>query len=321
MKKEYYILLALIIALTAYLFLKKDNQVHYSLPVLEAMDPGSIDKVKITRAENTKLLLKKDKTWTVTKDNFPADPQGVRQILDAITNLKLSALVSEAGDRVRYELDPPNAIEVSAFEGSSLKRRFFIGKTAPSLNHTFVMIQKEKQIFQADKNFRNKFDKSVDELRNKLVLEFTAKKIQKITIEKQGLTKVFVLNQPQDTTKAAEQDLKPVWQLEDGSQADNTAANDLLSSLSHLSCDNFLDPTDALALEKTERVCKIVLENKESLSLNLFELPDKKTMAGGKSTFSPYAFSLAPYKAKDIVSYVDTLLGIEPPKEKTPDTD
>ena len=309
MKKEYLILIALIIGLCAYLGLKKEDRIHYELPVLAKVDTSDIDRLEINKNDRSIVFKKTGEAWTLTDQNFPADASFVNKMLDIVKGLELSALVSEAGDLVRYELDPPNAVHVTAFSKEDEKRRFSIGKTAPSFNHTFVMLDKDKRIFQADKSFRNDFDKSADEFRDKLVMEFDAKDIRKITLERSGKTLVLTSVEKKEKDKAPE----PQWQLEDGTRADQTAASDLLSSLAHLQCQEYLDRAAAGALEK-EAACKITLENKTVLSLHLFEQDEQEDMAGRAST-SPYEFVLSSYKAKDILSYVDALLGLEDTKE------
>ena len=314
MKKEYLILIALIIGLGAYLGLKKEDRMHYELPALAQVDTAEIDRLEIKKSDRSVVFKKADGAWTLTDKNYPADTAGVEKMLDTIRDLNLSALVSEAGDRNRYELDSDNAIHVAAFAGETEKRRFSIGKTAPSFNHTFVMLDRDTRIFQADKNFRNDFNKSEDEFRDKLVMEFDVKGVRKITLERPGKTIVFSPAAPAKEDEAAE----PEWQREDGTRADQGAVSDLLSSLSHLECQEYLDPADAGALEKETALCKITLENKTVLGLNLFGQDGREDMAGTVSA-SPYAFVLASYKAKDILSYVDTLLGIEETDENRPD--
>jgi len=314
MKKEYIILIILIIGLGAYLGLKRDDQLHYDLPVPAVVDTQKIDRLEITKDKLTIVFSKADKGWTLTDENFPADESAVDKILDTVKELKLSALVSEASDLVRYELDPPNAISVRAFEGKDEKRRFTIGKTAPSFNHTFVMLNNDKRIFQADKSFRDNFDKTTDQFRDKLILKSDAQKIQKITLEKKGKAITLIPAKPGPKPESGEDNKADtqsiVWQHEDGTKADQTAASDLLASLSRLECQAFLNPKDTGALKKETALCKITLENDGVLSLNLFQQDGKDDMAGTVSS-SPYGFTLASYKAKDIVSYVDKLLGIE----------
>ncbi len=51
MKKEYIILIVLIIGLSAYLYLKKDNQVHYELPTLPQVDTDRVNHMEIVKAD------------------------------------------------------------------------------------------------------------------------------------------------------------------------------------------------------------------------------------------------------------------------------
>jgi hypothetical protein len=311
MKKEYLILIVLIVGLSAYLALKKDDQVHYELPALAAVDTKTIDRIDITHGKEALTLSKGDKGWTVTEELYPVDQAAVDSILSAVKDLKLSALVSEAGDKIRYELDTEHAIRVNAFAGEAEKRSFIIGKTAPSFNHTFVMLAADDKIYQADKSFRNDFAKNVDDFRDKLVLSFETETIKKITLEKAGIARTLVFNEPakeDEADKPAE--TKGFWQFEDETPADKTAAEDLLSSLSHLECQGYLKADEAKALEKETAQCKISLENGSVLSLNLFDRTTGEAMTG-LSSVTPYAFTMDSYKAKDIVSYVDKLLGLE----------
>ncbi len=321
MKKEYLILIALIVGLSAYLGLKKDDQVHYELPVLAALDTKELDRVDITQNKETFTLLKSDKGWTVTEESFPVDQAAIDSVLDTIKDLKLSALVSEAGDKIRYELDTARAIQVTAWAGETEKRVFVIGKTAPSFNHTFVMLNDGNNIYQADKSFRNNFDKTIDEFRDKLVLSFETETVKKITLEKSGIVRTLVLSTPAPPKEGeadAEKTKEPsgTWQFEDGTTADETAAQDLLSSLSHLECQGYLKTPETKDLEKEKTLYKISLENGANLSLSLFEQADGETMAG-QSSSTPYAFTIDSYKAKDIVSYVDKLLGLDQKEEAT----
>lgn len=316
MKKEYVILIALIIILGAYLGLKKDDQVHYELPVPGTVDTDKTDRLEITKGNLTIDLNKGEKGWTLTKNAFPADKSAVDNMLDTVRQLRLSALVSEASDLVRYELDPDNAIVVKSFAGKDEQRALTIGKTAPSFNHTFIMLGNDKRVFQADKSFRNNFDKTVDDFRDKRVLEFIPGEIKKITLEKQGKTVTLTAVREKKDNQKEDAAPETTWQLEDGSTADKAVAGDLVSSLSHLECQSYLSETDAAQVKKSPPLCKITLESEETLSLNLFEQDGKESMAGTASS-SPYAFSLASYKAGDIISYMDKLLGLETPDEKS----
>lgn len=323
MKKEYLILIALIIGLGAFLMLKKDNQVHYDLPELAKVDTETVDRIDITTKEKTLVLSRsgEDKTWTITDQAYPVDAAAIREMLDIIRDLKVSALVSEGADLVRYDLDMDNRIQVKALAKDKIIREFTIGKPAPSFNHTFVMLASDKRVFQADKSFRNDFDKSVEDLRDKVILSFKSPEIKALTLEKDGAAKTFTLTPAEaDAPKEGEADAaaKPAedaWLAADGSPADKAAIQDLLSSLSRLECQGYKTEEQAQAIAKETPSCKINLENGKQLGLTLFEIKDGEAVAGTSSA-TPYAFDLASYKAGDIITYIDKLLGLT--KEEKP---
>lgn len=327
MKKEYLILIILIIGLSAYLVLKKDDQVHYELPRIPQVDTARIDRVEISKADRLVVLNKGEKGWTVTDKKFPANPDEIEQMLGALKEIKLSALVSEAKDLARYDLDDTNAITVRALAGKEMLRSFVIGKTAPSYNHTFICLDNvlddmDQTVYQANGNFRNQFDKAAADFRDKNVLGFDPDSMKKISLEKQGKTITLVKTQdPKKTDQekdGTKEDLtaentapkKAVWKNENDSVVDQKSVSDLLSSLSKLECKAFMDNDTAARLKKSQPSCKISLENHRTFVLSLFNKNDNQDVEGTCS-YTPYAFTLTSYKAEDIVSYTDKLLGIE----------
>ena len=330
MKKEYIILVVLIAGLSAYLFLKKDNQVHYELPTVPVVDTSQIDRMEIEKAGQKVVLTKEEKGWTLTDKKYPADEAQIKQMLATLKELRLSALVSEAKDLSRYELDKPNAVKITAFAGKEVLRSFFAGKAAPSYHHTFICLDDTNQlVYQANGNFRSQFDKETPEFRDKKVMEFPVDSIKKITLEKQGKVETLVLvlppkeksgqNSDSQKTAATTRRHKPFWQTQDGSLADEDNVSNLLTSLSKLECDTFLDETQTTGLDKETPACKILLENDQNFVLNLFEKKDAEEDIKATSSSTPYAFSLTGFKAEDIHSYVDKLLGIKK-KERTDST-
>lgn len=323
MKKEYIILIILIIGLGAYLGFKQDNQVHYELPTIPQVDTTRIDRLEISKADRVVTLNKSEKGWTVTDKKFPANTDDVTQMLDTLKQIKLSALVSEAKDLIRYELDDPHAVKVKALAGNEVVRAFVIGKTAPSNNHTFVYLDdKDRTVYQANGNFNAQFDKPAADFRDKQVLAFTPDSMKKITLEKQGKTVTLVKapapetpdqekeDAPKDLTAEKTTTQKSVWKNEDDSAVDQKTISDLLSSLSKLECQAFLDDEEAAQLKEKAPSCKISLENDKIFVLNLFDKNDDQDVEG-LCTYTPYAFTLTSYKAEDIVSYTDKLMGIE----------
>lgn len=315
MKKEYLILVLLIFALSAYLVFKKDDQQNYTLPEPVKIERGEIDRLIITHKKTPIELTKEKDTWGVSDKKsdkkYAADMAAVNKLLDVTRNLKVSGLISESRDISRYELDDDHFIEVTAFKGEALLLSFKIGKTAPSGNHTFIMLAGDTRIYQADQNFNNDFNTSVETLRDKQVLTLKEDAIKQITIEKGGVSKILTALPSKDDTKKV-----PVsWKFEDGSP-DKEALTNLVSSLSALTCERFSDSLSKEDLKKESPLLKIILENKPPIVFNLFERNNGDTLVG-TSSMSPYPFVLESYKGKDILSYADKLAGLDEEEKQT----
>ncbi|WP_022664404.1 DUF4340 domain-containing protein [Desulfospira joergensenii] len=307
MKKEYLILAVLILGLSLYLVLKKEDQTHYTLPEIKEVDTTQVDKIRIGKRDAPLEFNKTNDGWVIGKEKFPADKHAVDSMLDVVKNLKISALVSDKEDRFRYELDDAHALDVEVFKGDNLLMAFKIGKTAPSFNHTFVMLDKDTRIFHARENFRSSFDKPMDDFRDKTVLKFEEKSIRKIQLTKAGKSRTLIASE----TKDDEGESRISWKYEDGSSPDREAIDSLLSSLSSLECEKYR--VRKKEEENQGPACTIILENDEEMVLNLYD-GEAEEQVDGTSSMNAYPFTLQSYTAKDILSHADKILGLEEKK-------
>ena len=68
--------------------------------------------------------------------------------------------------------------------GKDLSRSFDMGKTAPTYQHTFIKLPDNPNVYHARGNFRNSFDLTIDDMRDKTALSFDPSIIWKIGITK-----------------------------------------------------------------------------------------------------------------------------------------
>ena len=310
MKKEVLILILLIVVLAGYLVFKKEDRRHYTLPAPPAVDTEKIDRLTVEKKDQTLEFTRTESGWVVTEQAYPADDTAVTQMLEALSGLSLSALVSEKQDLTRYELDDAHGLTATAFEAESPVLSVKIGKTAPTFNHTFVMVNNEPGIYQAKDAFRSHFDKSLDEFRDRRVLTFQEDRIKTITIQTPGKKVILTAREPEgDDTPAKE----PVFRYEDGTDPDPETVSNLLSSLSALTCDHFVPDMDKTGLETVSPDLTLVLENGSPLELKLFDKDKDEGMA--TSSMNDYVFSLKPYVTEDITSYAHDLAGLTPEED------
>ena len=305
MKKEYLILIALILIVSAYLFFHQENKDHYTLPDIQKIDVSDVTGIILTKKQDQISFVKKGDHWLLTDKAYPADRAAVDSMLDTLKTLKLSALVSEQKDLKRYELDDENRIQVAVMNGQTVLFEFTMGKTAPTFNHTFVKLAGDTRVYHANGSFRSYFDKTIEEFRDKTVLRVKEKSITRFTIEKNGISKTLV-SRESETDKDA---VTISWQSEDEKPVDKEAASNLISAVSFLECENFPDAPARNELEQRSPLCRIRLENGKTTTLTLFKTDDPDNIIG-ISSMNTSVFSLSPHTAKEIVSAMDTLLGI-----------
>lgn len=306
MKKEYLILIVLILLFSAYLFLHKENKDTYTLPQIKKIDTTQVTGLILEKKDGPVKFTRKEKQWFLTDKDYPADSALVESMLDALKTLKLSALVSEKQDLKRYELDDESRIMVMVMKNDDTVFEFSMGKTAPTQNHTFVMIKDDKNIYHAGGNLKSHFDRTVEDFRDKKVLEFKEASLKKVILEKDGKSKILASKEE----KKDKDKIDVVWSSEDGAFVDNQVVSTLLSTLSFLKCQKYLDSPTKAELEKKSPLCKIILENETGLELILFK-GDKEEKLYGISSMNNYAFELSRFNGREIVSNVEKLLGIK----------
>ncbi len=306
MKKEYLILIAVIILAGSYLLLHKENHENYKLPEIEEIDTSKLTGIVLNNPQGDIKFTKKEKKWVLTDQEFPADSTSVQNMFDHLKTFKLTALVSQKQDLQRYELDEKKQVHVQLLENGRSIFAFAIGKSAPSFNHTFVMIADDKNIFYAKGTLRGDFNKSMDEYRDKKVLEFHETAIKKFSIEKNGKSKTFLAEEEKKQEKTSD----IIWKSEDGTSTDNDTAAELLSDISFLNCEKYPDTPGKEDLKDTKPLCRIQLENKDVMDLILYEDAKHDTLLG-ISSMNDYVFLLNESKGKKIVENIDRLLGIE----------
>jgi hypothetical protein len=308
-KKEYLILILIIVALSTYLLIRSSDRTRYQLPKLDALKQSDISKIEISKNGNPVILKKKDDQWYLEPAGYLADKTKVNAMLNVFESLALTALVSESRDYNRYDLNAENRITVKAWQQATLKRNFDIGKAAPSFRHTFVRLNGDSRVYHARDNFRNKFDFTIDDLRDKTVLSFKTTDIQQVQIIKDQAS-VKLIRSKVPITPAAEQQQKsestPVaavrfeWQDDGGQKADEKTLKRLLTTLGDLKCADYINNRSKDAFSAPIYTAK--LKGIQDYQLEIFaklEKDDKNYPA--VSSASDYPFRLSDNQVQQIM--------------------
>ena len=309
LKKEYIILALIIIGISVYLYMRETDRTLYQTPDIPKVAKKDLTRLHIKKDDISIVLNKKNNSWYIEPENYPADADKVEHMLDAIEDLTLTAMVSESKNFNRYDLNEEAKIKVQAWNNNDLKRDFDVGKTAASFRHTFVKLADDERVFHAEGNFRSKFDTTTDMLRDKRVLSFEPEEIHEIQITKdqQAVTCVRAQVPAEDENTETEQTpsstsagQNEIWQTTDGRQCDEAIVRQLLTALSDLQCDKFID--DRNKEDFTYALFTLRLKGSQEYKLSIFA----KTNQGDSdypaiSSGNDYAFLLSDSKADRIM--------------------
>ncbi|MDY6793535.1 MAG: DUF4340 domain-containing protein [Thermodesulfobacteriota bacterium] len=305
-KKEYIILAVIIAALLVYLSQRRTDRTLYQLADVPQISHSAITKIEITKNNTAIALVKQGDQWSIGPKKYPANGIKVNDMLDLMSKLTLTALVSESKSYNRYDLDEVNKITVKAFDKDKVKLEFDIGKAAASFRHTFVKIAGDERVFHARGSFRGKFDQTMDDLRDKAVLAFKISEIWEINIAKNKDKMVFSRMQIPDKTKPSEtskpkiEPVKTTWQNAAGQKAGNSKINRLLTTLSDLSCEKYI--SDRTKGEFTDPVFTLLLKGSKEYKLSIFEKLNKDDKDyPAISSENSYPFILSGSQVKSIM--------------------
>jgi hypothetical protein len=145
----------------------------------------------------------------------------------------ITDLISESGNYERYDLTADRRIDVQAFAGGNMVRKFSVGKVAQTHQHTFVLLADNPKVYNARGQLNHTFDHTISDLRDLTVLSFDKDSVTEVMIAK-GMQSLTLAKkeippeekaQPSDEAKAEEKndaDTQPQlqWQDPDGKPAD-----------------------------------------------------------------------------------------------------
>jgi hypothetical protein len=305
-KKEYFLLILVIAALSAYLFVQKRDKIHYTLPEPAAVKEEAVSRLTISKADTNIVLQRENDQWLIIPERFPADPTLVGDMINGAGKLTLTALASESRNYSLYELDDGHKISIELNGGNEVLRKVDVGKAAPSGRHTFLRLNDNHSVFHAQGNLVNLFDKTVSDLRDKEVMKID-EEITGISLSsgEDNMVLVKSMKPETDEEESKENAAAPEasWQTEAGQPVKEADIEEIINTLRQLRCDDFVDGKTKADYENP--VYSVSLKGTRTYTLSIFEKTDNKYEA--TSSESDYPFLLPEWKATRIMKEITAL--------------
>lgn len=149
-----FVVLALVVLLLENPFGRSEyeKKVQTAMPLFPHFDKEQVAKIEITAAAETTTLAKQDGEWVVTSlDNYPADAEGVEELLTKVGEFKNTQRVSTNPDKqVEFEVESTTGVETQLMDANdTLLAHLFVGKTTPGFLSSYVRVADTNDVYVA----------------------------------------------------------------------------------------------------------------------------------------------------------------------------
>lgn len=200
---------------------------------LVTYDSAAVDKLEVTTPARSVTLQKEGTTWFITSPlRAKADEQAVLTAIGKGRSIVVRGIVSTNPQKQSmFQVDSAGTL-VRVFAGGAERAAFRIGKPGATYTETYVRREGSDEVCLADGMLTYLFAREVRDWRDKTIFKAPMESITAVQFRYGDTT--FVL---------ARQD--SLWLLDGAAPAPDPVVQSFLSSLTHLQCDNFVDPAPA----------------------------------------------------------------------------
>jgi hypothetical protein len=214
------------------------------------VEQGDIDAVSLTtRGGALARLERREDAWTLVEPlEFPADGFAADGLASSLATLASEARLEDPQPPAEYGLDEGSA-RIVRFRVGEAQHELRLGKDTPVGSSAYAATASGDAVYTVERFKAQSFDKALDDLRDKRILDFDESSIRRVEASWPGGRVVLEREGAAPDTEAAEPEATDGWRLRAplDARADSDAIDDLLSDLSFLRADGFVDdpPPDA----------------------------------------------------------------------------
>lgn len=147
------------------------------------------DAIVIQKYDGTFNLVKNGDKWVLNDEKYEVVSSNVDSMLNHasyIRALDKVAKLSNDAVKTKYEFDEDNAINITVKAGDKVLRTFTLGKDANTGLQCYATLDGKDDIYLIDGDYRNVYDKDVDQLRSKTVYSVEATDISSVSMTYAG---------------------------------------------------------------------------------------------------------------------------------------
>ena len=287
-----------------------EKKVETATPLFPDFDKEQVAKIEIIATDGTATLVKQDSNWTVASmDNYPADSEGVAELLTKVGEFKNTQRVSDNPEKqAEFEVDSTGVEAKLMDENDKLLAHLFVGKTTPGFLSSYVRPADANDVYVAKGYLQSVFNKGTRTWKDRTIFDFNKGNVTELNI-----------SSPEEMIELR-LDANGVWQMlkPEAAAANTTEVDNLLTTLSGLDTDDFAEAQDDLAeygLDTSESVISAVLNDGTTATLYIGKEEEGKLYA--KRDDKDTVFRLFKSNVDRLIKKSDTLKAEAPPPEVT----
>jgi hypothetical protein len=235
MKKNTYILIGLfvILLIAAFFVLQKPGEQSASSAstgFLIVIDSVSVDKIEIKTPKFFLVIEKRGTEWYITQPiNYKANQTSVGQIIHQIKNLEVKSTVSNKPEKHSVFQVDQSGTEVKVYEKGIEKISFVLGKMAASYAESYARRLNSDEVLLVEGANSYMFSRPIKDWRDKTIFTTPKESIKEVQYQYGDTTFSMAFK---DSTWLIGKD-----------KVQQSVIDGILSSLSNLQADDFIDST------------------------------------------------------------------------------
>lgn len=283
-----------------------EKKVETATPLFPDFNEAQVTKIEIIATDGTTTLTKQDDAWVVTSmDDYPADSEGIAELLTKVGEFKNTQRVSDNPEKqAEFEVDS-SGVEAKLMDANNkLLAHVFVGKTTPGFLSSYVRPADSNDVYVAQGYLQSVFNKGTRTWKDRTIFDFNKGNVTELNISSAEETVELRLD-----TAGTWQMLKPV-----AAAANTTEVDNLLTTLSGLNTDDFTESTDDLTeygLETPESVISAALNDGTTATLYIGTEEEGKRYV--KRDDKDTVFRLFTSNVDRLIKKSDTLKAVDPP--------
>lgn len=285
-----------------------EKKIETAIPLFPNFNQEQVAKIEIIADGETTTLSKQNDDWVVASmDNYPADSEGISELLSKVAEFKNTQLVSNNPEKqAEFEVDS-TGVEAKLMDANgTLLAHLFVGKTTPGFLSSYVRAADANDVYVAQGYLQSVFNKGDRTWKDRAIFDFN-----------KGIVTQLNISSPEEIVELR-LDADGTWQMlkPAASAVKQDEVDSLLTTFSDLDTDDFAEATDDLGeygLDTPESTISAVRNDGTTATLHIGKEEDGKLYV--KRADTDTVFKLFKSNVDRLIKKADTLKAEDPPPE------